>query len=141
MIGVSIALRYAFFAALSTGTNIGVQRLTGIFTSGSYSIYVQMLAGTAAGVVVKYYLDKRYIFYYRAHTRRHEAYTFVLYTSLSVVTTLVFWITELLFHRFFEFNGSEYIGALIGLTLGYSLKYRLDKRFVFTGGNAGKDTT
>jgi len=130
--GLSLALRYTLFAALSTATNLGVQKLTGSIAAGPWSLYIKMAFGTAAGVVVKYLLDKRYIFHYTPPSRRAEAMKFLLYTSLSVVTTLVFWATELLFHRLFAFDGSEYLGAATGLTLGYTLKYRLDKHFVFT---------
>lgn len=140
MKALTVALRYTLFAALATATNLAAQYAAGFLVSGSYALYIRILVGTGAGVVVKYLLDKRYIFYYTAPSRRHEAVKFLLYTSLSIVTTLVFWITELLFHRFLEFQGSEYLGAAVGLTLGYSLKYRLDKRFVFTGNTDGRHT-
>lgn len=132
MTRTSLALRYALFAALAAGTNTGVQCLAGLSAEGPWSLYLRMAAGTAAGVIVKYLLDKRFIFYYTPPSRRQEAFKFLLYTSLSVVTTAVFWVTELLFHELLAFEGSEYLGAALGLTLGYTLKYRLDKRFVFT---------
>ncbi|MBN2048847.1 MAG: GtrA family protein [Spirochaetales bacterium] len=132
MKGFSLVLRYSLFALLATGINLGTQYLVSLAVPGAYGLYVKMVFGTIAGMVVKYTLDKRFIFYYTSGSRRQEARNFILYGTLSVVTTLVFWLTELLFHRFLPWEGSEYLGALAGLTLGYLLKYRLDKRFVFT---------
>ena len=138
---LSVAVRYTLFAVLATGVNLFVQRLTGLLFEGSFAIYIRMASGTAAGVIIKYLLDKRFIFYYTPPSRRHEALKFLIYTSFSVVTTLVFWITELIFHWIFDFPGAEYIGGALGLTIGYTLKYQLDKRFVFTDRTDRRNST
>jgi hypothetical protein len=125
-------VKYAVFAAIATGTNIGVQRVVAFFAVGPYSLYISLFFGTIAGLGVKYLLDKRFIFYYRPISRGDEAVKIILYVVMSAVTTAVFWAVEISFDALFEFNSARYVGAAVGLTLGYSLKYELDRRFVFT---------
>jgi hypothetical protein len=50
---------------------------------------------------------------------------------MSGFATAVFWAVEISFDALFEFAAARYVGAAVGLTLGYSLKYELDRRFVF----------
>jgi putative flippase GtrA len=126
-----IAVKYAVFAAIATGINIAVQRGVAFFVTGTYSIYISLFFGTIAGLVVKYILDKRYIFYYRPVSLGDEAVKVFLYLLMSGFATLVFWAVEISFDRLFDFPAARYVGAVVGLTLGYSLKYELDRRFVF----------
>lgn len=90
-----------------------------------------MAVGTLAGLLVKYVLDKLYIFHYTAGSLFEDGRTFILYSCMGLFTTLVFWGTELAFDMLFEARSSRYLGAAVGLGLGYWLKYHLDKRFVF----------
>ena len=59
----SLAIKYLCFAALAIFANLGVQRI--VFSTGdSHAIYViAVVVGTAAGLLVKYLLDKTWIFY------------------------------------------------------------------------------
>jgi len=133
-------VKYAVFAAISTGINIAVQRGVAFFVRGSYSLYISMFFGTIAGLAVKYLLDKRFIFYYRPVSRGDEAVKVFLYLVMSGFTTAVFWAVEISFDTLFHFSAARYVGAAVGLTLGYSLKYELDRRFVFIskGGRRGR---
>jgi putative flippase GtrA len=124
-------MKYAVFAAIATGINVAVQRGVAFFVQGPFSIYVSLFFGTIAGLVVKYLLDKRFIFYYRPISRGDEAVKVFLYLVMSGFATAVFWAVEISFDALFDFNAARYVGAVVGLTLGYSLKYELDKRFVF----------
>jgi putative flippase GtrA len=126
-----IAVKYAAFAAIATGINIAVQRGVAFFITGSFSIYISLLFGTVAGLAVKYLLDKRYIFCYHPVSLGDEALKVFLYLLMSGFATAVFWAVEISFDRLFEFAAARYVGAAVGLTLGYSLKYELDRRFVF----------
>lgn len=54
-----------------------------------------------------------------------------LYTFTGVFTTALFWGIEFGFQSLFGTDAMRYLGGAIGLTLGYIIKYRLDKRFVF----------
>ncbi len=131
---LSIAIKYALFAAIATLSNIGVQRLSLGIYGGIYSLYVAMFFGTLVGLIIKYTLDKRYIFYYKVETKKEDLFKFILYSFMGVFTTLIFWGTELLFHRVFLFEAAKFIGAAVGLTVGYATKYFLDMRFVFRKG-------
>ena len=123
---------YALFALLATVINLALQWLSFLFYNGPSAIYLAMFWGTAGGLLVKYFLDKLFIFEYKASSRKDDLRTFVLYSCMGVVTTVIFWGTELLFDAvFYRFESAKYFGAAIGLTIGYISKYFLDRRFVF----------
>jgi putative flippase GtrA len=46
-------------------------------------------------------------------------------------TTIIFWTTEVLFDALWQVEIAKYIGAVVGLSIGYSIKYFLDKKYVF----------
>jgi hypothetical protein len=50
---------------------------------------------------------------------------------MSTITTFIFWGLELLFDALFESELFRYIGAFLGLSIGYSIKYFLDIKYVF----------
>lgn len=125
----SLALRYTVFAVLATLVNLGAQRL--VLGLGG-ALLVAMVVGTGLGLVVKYALDKRWIFDDRssgiaAHSRR-----FSLYTLMGVATTLIFWGFEATFWHIGQTQMAREVGAVLGLGIGYGVKYVLDRRFVFT---------
>lgn len=128
-----IAFRYAGFAVIATALNLLAQALSLSLYSGRNSLYVAMAFGTAAGLVSKYTLDKRYIFDYRPVSRLDDAHRFVYYTATGVVTTAIFWGTEIAFDALWQHEFAKYLGAVVGLGVGYLLKYWLDRRFVFAG--------
>lgn len=128
---MKIALRYTFFAIIATVANIGCQDLAIRLYQGSYAITMSILIGTLAGLVVKYVLDKKYIFYYQTTGIGEDTRKFTLYTVMGIVTTLIFWGSESAFHIIFQSKEMRYIGGVIGLAIGYLIKYQLDKRFVF----------
>ena len=87
--------------------------------------------GTLAGLLAKYVLDKKYIFYHKPENKMQDAKKFVSYTLTGVATTLLFWGTEISFDAVFSNEYAKYIGAVVGLTMGYISKYFLDKKYVF----------
>ena len=87
--------------------------------------------GTGFGLVVKYILDKKYIFQYKTETPAHNRQIFFLYTIMGILTTMIFWGFELGFHYFFQTKEMRYLGGILGLMIGYICKYYLDKRYVF----------
>jgi putative flippase GtrA len=127
----SIFIKYTVFAAIALGCNLLSQELTSRLYTGPYKLYVAIFVGTIAGLVVKYILDKHYIFRYVTQSAQQNIRLFALYTSMSVITTCIFWGTELAFDAIFQNKTMRYVGAAIGLTIGYITKYQLDKRFVF----------
>jgi putative flippase GtrA len=126
-----LAINYAIFALIATAANIGAQDLVIRTYSGSFDIAASIIAGTGVGLVIKYVLDKRYIFRFRASSVSHDTRTFALYTVMGLATTVVFWGFEFGFHHFFETREMRYLGGVIGLAIGYLTKYHLDKRYVF----------
>lgn len=126
-----LAINYAIFALIATAANIGAQDLVIRTYSGDFDILASVIVGTGVGLVVKYILDKRYIFRFRTRSVAHDTQTFALYTVMGLATTVIFWGFEFGFHHIFETNEMRYLGGVIGLTIGYLTKYHLDKRYVF----------
>ena len=129
-----LALKYALFAAFATAVNILVQDLALLLPAAGNPLFLSMGCGTLAGLLTKYVLDKRYIFYCTTHNVLEDTRKFFLYSLMGVATTAVFWSTEIGFELLFRTKSMRYTGAVIGLAVGYYLKYRLDKRFVFRSG-------
>ena len=128
---LALSASYAFFAAIATVVNLLTQEASIRLYDDARAIPISVLAGTATGLVTKYLLDKRYIFRFKSQSVAHEGRVFVLYTVMSVFTTLIFWGTEFAFHVVWETKTARYTGAVIGLAIGYVIKYQLDKRYVF----------
>lgn len=91
-----------------------------------------MFLGTLAGLGSKYILDKKFIFYHTPKDKKDDAKKFALYSLMGVFTTIIFWGTEITFDLLFQDPNSKYLGAIIGLSIGYIIKYYLDKKYVFT---------
>lgn len=128
---MKLAITYAILAIVATVANIGAQDLVIRGYSGAFDILISVAVGTIVGLVVKYVLDKRYIFRFRARNAVHDGQTFALYTLMGLATTVIFWGFEFGFHHLFESKEMRYLGAVIGLAIGYLAKYHLDKRYVF----------
>lgn len=128
----ALAVRYAWFAAVATLLNIAAQSAGLYLYDGPYALTLAMAAGTGVGLLAKYQLDRKWIFFDRARSAREHGATFGLYTVMGVVTTAIFWGAELAAHAIHP--DLALVGATLGLAVGYVVKYRLDRRFVFGGG-------
>ncbi len=64
----------------------------------------------------------------KAHGRK-----FTLYTLMGLVTTAIFWGSETLFWIVWRTDAMRELGAVLGLAVGYMVKYNLDRRYVFGG--------
>jgi len=102
---------------------------------GFASLYIALLFGTLGGLICKYLLDKKYIFSHTTKNNKENFKDFLLYSLTGALITSVFWISEILFDRIFEHDLAKYIGAVIGLTIGYTTKYHLDKHYIFNRTN------
>jgi putative flippase GtrA len=123
--------RYIAFALISTFVNLFLQFLSFKVYNGMGAIYLAMFLGTLSGLVVKYILDKKYIFFHESEGKKDDAKKFALYSFMGVFTTIIFWGVEVAFDAIYHTPEAKYIGGLIGLAIGYNLKYFLDKKFVF----------
>lgn len=126
-----IAIKYTLFAVISTFFNLFFQYLSFFFYSTHGALYVAMFIGTLAGLLVKYILDKKYIFYHIPANIKDDSRKFILYSFMGIFTTMIFWSTEILFNMLLQSPYAKYIGALLGLSIGYIIKYFLDKKYVF----------
>ncbi len=128
-----LTLRYALFAAVATFANLAAQRVSLWTYEGSHALALAIAVGTAVGLLLKYLLDKRWIFGdlssgLLAHTRK-----FGLYTLMGAITTAIFWGAETGFWFIWKTDFMREVGAVLGLCVGYVIKYQLDKRYVFRG--------
>ena len=89
-------------------------------------------AGTLVGLVVKYVLDKRWIFFDSSTGIATHGRKFGLYTAMGVVTTAIFWGAEATAWTIWQTDFARELGAVIGLTVGYVVKFNLDRRYVFS---------
>ena len=126
-----ITIKYIAFALLSTIVNISFQYISFFFYHGFLDLYVAMFIGTLSGLIIKYILDKKYIFFYTTKNKTDDSKKFLLYSLMGLFTTFIFWGFEIGFDFLFEYQNAKYIGAVIGLSIGYVVKYFLDKKFVF----------
>ena len=132
-----IILRYTLFAVIATLANLITQRFVLGFGETNRLFLVAIAGGTLVGLAIKYVCDKRWIFYdfssgLEAHSRK-----FVLYTTMGVATTAIFWGTETVFWMVWKTDLMREFGAIIGLGIGYVVKFNLDRRYVFTDARLG----
>ncbi|MFD2174734.1 GtrA family protein [Rhodobacter lacus] len=127
----TLVLRYAAFAMIATLINLGAQRGVLLVGQGPVGLICALAVGTLAGLVVKYLLDKHWIFDDRATSLREHGQKFSLYTMMGLVTTALFWGMEAGFWAIWRTEAMRETGAVIGLAIGYVVKYNLDRRFVF----------
>lgn len=126
-----LAMLYTACAIVATLCNILTQDICNYLYSGDFSILISIIMGTGFGLVVKYILDKKYIFQYKTETAGHNRHIFFLYTVMGILTTFIFWGFEFGFHYIFETKEMRYLGGILGLMIGYICKYYLDKHYVF----------
>ncbi|MCZ0814348.1 MAG: GtrA family protein [Pseudomonadota bacterium] len=137
MTRTTLIIRYTAFAVAATLANLGAQRVVLAIDEGPRGFAAAVFAGTLVGLVLKYLLDKRWIF--EDHTSGAAAHgrKFTLYTAMGIATTAIFWATETAFWIIWQTDLAREAGAVLGLAVGYVIKYRLDRRFVFTDTVAG----
>ncbi len=127
----AIAWRYSAFAAVAAGVNLATQWIALGVYGGPWSLPLAMAFGTGGALVTKYILDKYWIFDDRSTGVAMHMRKFFLYTCMGIGTTAIFWATELLFDWFSPGGSLRFVGAAIGLVIGYVTKYHLDRRYVF----------
>lgn len=128
---MKILVLYIIFACLATFANLLAQEISYQLYHGIYRLAHSMFWGTLVGLVIKYALDKKYIFNFKVDSHAQDAKIFILYSVMGVLTTLIFWLAEWAFYHWFETKEMRYLGAVLGLSIGYMTKYYLDKKFVF----------
>jgi putative flippase GtrA len=128
-----LVLRYAAFAVLATLVNLATQRGVLAFGTSPVLFAAALVAGTGTGLVAKYWLDKHWIFYDRERSLGGQSRQFTLYTVMGLATTAIFWGLETAFWLAWQTDVMREAGGVLGLVIGYAVKYNLDRRFVFAG--------
>ena len=126
-----LIFRYISFAVLATIANLFAQRV--ILSNGNtvQGFVLAITVGTFIGLVTKYLLDKRWIFYDRSFGMKAHSYKFTLYTAMGIITTAIFWGMETVFWLVWKTDFMRELGAIFGLSIGYVVKFKLDSKFVF----------
>lgn len=122
--------RYAATAVLSVLANLVAQEAT-VQGVPEAHLMVSIIVGTLVGFFIKYVVDKVWTFRERYTTPAGEAQRITLSGLFSVLTTLIFWGFELGFHAIWQTDFAKYLGAVLGLSIGYVLKFWLDRHHVF----------
>jgi putative flippase GtrA len=127
-----LIFRYIAFAILATIANLAMQRIVLSFGDSHLFFAGAVIAGTFVGLIVKYVLDKRWIFYDVDESMKENGQKFFLYSVMGLVTTAIFWGTETAFWFIWRTDFAREAGAILGLSIGYFVKYKLDRAYVFT---------
>ena len=127
---MNIFFKYVLFCVVAIFVNLTSQRIfiELIFVDNYISA---ILFGTLTGLISKYILDKNYIFKDFDHSLKNNSKKFTMYSFNGIFTTIIFWGMESLFYFVYSTNFARELGAIIGLSIGYFLKYKLDKKYVF----------
>lgn len=123
-------VRYVLFAIIATLVNLLTQEVV-IQIAPVAPLALSILMGTAAGFLLKYVLDKKWVFEDDYGDHRQEVQKVTLYGAFSVLTTLIFWGFEVTFWMIWQTDLAKYTGAVLGLAIGYAAKFVLDRTFVF----------
>ena len=134
MTGIVLVLSYAGFAILATLANLATQRAVLALLPGG--LLVALAMGTLVGLIVKYWLDKTWVFGGTEQARASDTGTFGLYAATGVITTMIFWGFECAAWLIWHSHLAREAGAVAGLAIGYLVKYRLDRRYVFAPASA-----
>jgi putative flippase GtrA len=132
-----IAVAYCAFAACAMAVNLSAQWLVLHFGPHLFRMWRPleitgaMAVGTGAGLVLKYVLDKRFIFQDPATGARAHAKRFSLYAAGGLFTTAIPYGLELVTGMAFRRGPAIYVAGAVGLVIGYAVKFQLDRRFVF----------
>ncbi|MCA2914275.1 MAG: GtrA family protein [Burkholderiales bacterium] len=125
-------MKYAIFALLAIFANILTQKMISFYWVLGDALIVSMLGGTLVGLLTKFILDKWFIFNFFPQESIENVRAFFYYSVTGVFTTVIFWCSEVLFYWLFENKEMRYVGAILGLALGYYIKFHLDNQFTFS---------
>ena len=127
---MNIFVKYVLFCVIAIFVNLTCQRifLELIFLD---NYIIALVFGTLTGLISKYFLDKNYIFKDFDNSFKNNSKKFTMYSFNGVFTTIIFWGMESLFYFLYSTTFARELGAIFGLSIGYFLKYRMDKKYVF----------
>lgn len=101
---LKIALLYSLFAIISIVANLLAQDITVRLYHLEYQIALSVAVGTAVVLLIKYILEKKFIFRFSVNNLALDTSLFAMYTAMGIVTTFIFWGFEFTFEYFFIRN-------------------------------------
>lgn len=116
---------YFLFAFLSSIVNLIGQHIFLIYFE---NLFLAVVCGSAGALIFKYVLDSSIVF---ENSRELNLKTFITYAFIGACLTPIIWIVEVSFLNLFGTVLMRDVGALIGISLAYYIKYEMDKRYVF----------
>ena len=122
---------YIIFAIIATISNLSTQRLILSINKSNLFFLISLVFGTLVGLLIKFFLDKNWIFFDNTRGLKSQGKKFGIYTAMGIFSTVIFWGTETIFWLIWQKDNMRELGAILGLLVGYIIKYRLDKNFVF----------
>jgi len=122
---------YIIFAAIATTANLSIQRVILSINNTSLYFIIALFLGTLIGLLIKYFLDKNWIFLDNTRGLKSQSRKLSLYAIMGILTTIIYWVIETAFWLIWQKDNMREYGALLGLSIGYIVKYKLDKKFVF----------
>ena len=128
---MNLVSKYILFCIVAIVVNLFVQRVFLDFGFFKIGYFYALFLGTIAGLITKYVLDKHYIFKDFDNSIENNSRKFLLYSINGIFTTFIFWGSESFLYYLYETTSAREFGAILGLSIGYFLKFKLDKKFVF----------
>ena len=92
------------------------------------NLFLAVIVGSALALVFKYILDSSIVFDGKT---RISLNNFFIYAFIGACITPIVWIVEVSFLNIFGTVFMRDIGALLGISLAYLIKYEMVKRYVF----------
>ncbi len=123
---MNIFFKYVLFCLVAILVNLTIQRIFLELIFEDNYIFA-LLFGTLTGLITKYVLDKNNIFKDFDHSLKNNSKKFTIYSVNGFFTTIIFWGMESLFYFVYSTSFARELGAIVG----YFLKFRLDKKYVF----------
>ena len=124
-------IKYILFAIFATTANLLTQRIILSFSKTTFFFFIAISLGTLIGLIIKFFLDKTFIFLDKSKDFKKVGQKFSLYSSNGILSTIIFWGIESIFWIIWKTESMREIGAIVGLSIGYIMKYQLDKKYVF----------
>ena len=128
---MNLIFKYILFCVVATLINLMTQRISLNLISFDNNYFIALFLGTITGLIAKYFLDKNYIFNDYNNSIKNNSKKFYLYSVNGIFTTFIFWGAESLFFFVYATTFAREFGAVLGLSIGYFVKYKLDKKYVF----------
>ena len=119
---------YAIVAGVTIALNVLFQRIVFRLYDGPNAIFYAMIGGALVALIVKYFLDRIFIFSVKSGPQASE---FLRYAFTGGLITLVYFIVEHMIWNTFQTEFARDVGIVLGMTAGYGLKFLIDRDFVF----------